>query len=412
MHLFCIAFKFRMGNEQSSRRQTHDMMFDTFMYAPVSTHRTEADHSSRFIQDDVPSLLSIKKNEHLLKTAYRGVWSMEHSMTLGPIARIGQCHVYDEEQDRLIIAYGFTQNGQYLNDMWSYDITTAGWKCITNSLLSPRQYPSAVLIGREMYIFGGVQEIKFYADFHRVNIDTGKVEYIETEGESPCPRTSPMLFVKNNIIYLWSGYDGRAHGGVYSIDIHDIINVDLSQNNYQKPKWHRFQISHTGLPAPAYCAFKDRYFVFGGIDGSPIAQFIPEKGEFDPFPCTGTEPSTELSRPSLIAADEYIFLIGGEANIDFMHIFALDVKRKWWFAFHVRPDNSTLSVADGFVNKLGLFMLPREHSAAVVYSKKKRSIISIMGSRMIEPPPIFKIDLGEALASVHLRSDMIEMLVL
>lgn len=402
-----------MGNEQSARRQTHDMMFDSFMYAPVTTHRTEADHTSRFIQDDIPSLVSSKKQEQLLKTAYRGIWSMEHSTTLGPIARIGQCHVFDKETNSIIIAYGYTQNGDYLNDMWSFNIDTSEWKRISNSLLSPRQYPSAVLIGREMYIFGGAHEIEFYADFHRINIDTGRVELIPIDGEGPCPRTSPMLFVKNNTIYLWSGYDGRSHGGVYSIDIESIINVDLNnQSECPKLTWHRFQSSNTGLPAPAYCEFRDHYFVFGGINGSPIAQFIPEQGEFDPFPCTGTEPSIELSRPSLLAVDEYIFLIGGEATINFMHIFALDVKRKWWFAFHVRPDNNTLSVSDGMVNKIGLFMLPREHSAAVAYSEKKRAIYSIMGSKMIEPPPIFKIDLGEALASVHLRSDMIEMLVL
>lgn len=403
-----------MGNDQSARRQTHDMMFDSFVYTPVTAHRTEAEHSSRFIQEDVPSLGYSKKQEYpLLKTAYRGIWSIEHSVTLGPIARIGQCHVYDKEFNRLIIAYGYTQDGQYLNDMWAYHIDTQEWKRISNSLLSPRQYPSAVLIGREMYIFGGAHEITFYADLHRVNIDTGKVEIIPTIGDGPCPRTSPMLFAKQNKIYLWSGYDGRSHGGVYSLDLESIINIDLNnQNDVPKLSWYRFQSSNTGLPAPPYCVFRERYFVFGGINGSPIAQFIPEKGEFDPFPCTGTEPSTELSRPCLVAADEYIFLIGGEANIDFMHIFALDVKRKWWFAFHVRPDNVTLSVADGMVNKIGLFMLPREHSAAVVYSEKNRTIYSVMGSKMIEPPPIFKIDLGEALASVHLRSDMLEMTVL
>jgi hypothetical protein len=109
-----------------------------------------------------------------------------------------------------------------------------------------------------------------------------------------------------------------------------------------------------------------------------------------------------------VPADELLFLVGGEASFGYMHLFALDVKRQWWFAFHVRPDNVTVSCDDGTVNKIGLFMLPREHSASVVYSPRERELISVMGSRMNEPPPIFRISIGEALAVVHLRSDMLE----
>jgi hypothetical protein len=116
-----------------------------------------------------------------------------------------------------------------------------------------------------------------------------------------------------------------------------------------------------------------------------------------------------LSRPALVAADEYVFLIGGEASSQFMHLFALDVKRLWWFAFHVRPDCDTLSTDDGSVSSVGLFMMPRDHGATVVYSKKTRELVSILGSRMHEPPPIFKIAIGEALGVVHLRSDMLEL---
>ncbi|OHS94123.1 Kelch motif family protein [Tritrichomonas foetus] len=458
-----------MGNDQSARRQTHELMYDSFLYAPVISHRTEAEYTSRFVPDDLPQMIATKTHAPLLKTAYRGVWSMDHAKSLGPASRIGQCHVYDSENNSIIIAYGSDIDGKDHNDLWSLNLNTMKWRKIASSLLPPRNYASAVLIGREMYVFGGAVENHFYADLHHINIDTGKCELINCTGEQqPCPRTSPMLFHKDNKIYLWSGFDGRAHGGIYSIKIRQSENTQennqrTNQENYKENEkennhgsylesnqgsylesnqgsyngnyqgdyrgchgnddellfeWKRFDSVNTGLAAPTHCHFVgngslkgvDKYFVFGGVNGSPITQFIPEKGEFNPFPCIGTIPSTDLTRSTLLPADEYMFLIGGEASIAYMHIFALDVKRKWWFAFHVRPDNNSLSIADGTVNKVGLFMLPREHSAAVVYSPTMRSIFSVMGSRMMEPPPIFKIEIGEALASLHQRSDMLDMI--
>lgn len=195
---------------------------------------------------------------------------------------------------------------------------------------------------------------------------------------------------------MWAGFDGRSHGGIYYI-------------NPQQGEWNRFDISHTGVPAPAFCQHNGVYYVFGGVTGTPISTFNPQTGEFKPFPCTGTEPTHELTHAALVSADEYIFLIGGESTAKFMHIFALDVKRQWWFAFHVRPDRESLSIADGIVNKVGLFMLPREHSCSVVYSPKERVLLSVMGSRMINPPPAFRISLGVPLAALHLRNDMLDL---
>jgi hypothetical protein len=149
--------------------------------------------------------------------------------------------------------------------------------------------------------------------------------------------------------------------------------------------------------------------VYGGITGTPMAIFDPETGGFKAMPCVGVEPGAELSHASLVSADEYIFLVGGDARTKYMHLYALDVKRKWWFAFHVRPDNETLSVSDGVVNRLGLFMLPREHSVSIVYSPRERQLVCAMGSRLIDPPPVFTIAIGEALGALHLRNDMLDL---
>ncbi|OHT14922.1 Kelch motif family protein [Tritrichomonas foetus] len=390
-----------MGHEQSKsqpNRVAYASMHDSFSYAPVTTYRTEATYSARFQGDNFNTGGANLTDQpvSLLNTAYYGKWSMELSHGISPVPRIGQCCVHDPVTDSLVIAYGLDSDGNFLDDCWALHLATLQWRRIREHCLSPREYPSAVLLGRKMVVFGGACGSTFFSDLHFIDLDTGEINIVSSHGRQPVPRTSPAMFSFNDHIYLWAGFDGRAHGGIYRI----------SPNNQH---WHRFDVSHTGVPAPAYCVHKGVCYVFGGVTGTPISTFDPQTGQFTPVTCTGTEPTHELTHASLVSADEYIFLIGGESTVKFMHIYALDVKRKWWFAFHVRPDNQSLSLADGIINKVGLFMLPREHSCSVAYSSRERALVSVMGSRMVNPAPVFRISLGLPLAALHLRNDMLDL---
>lgn len=391
-----------MGNNQGAAvahqaRQSYGKMYDSFSYAPVTTHRTEATYSARFQGENSLNPNAIGQPAPLLKTAYYGKWRMRLLEDLGPEARIGQCNVFDPVNDTLIIAYGHGRDSGYLNDAWVLHLKPMRWSLLQKSLLSPRSYPSSVLVGRKMFIFGGAYENQFFDDLHYIDLDTGNVVIVEIQGNTkPCPRTCPAFFHYDNYLFLWGGFDGRAHGGVY--------RFDLSRNS-----WFRYEKSYTGLAAPAYCCHDGKYYVFGGVKGTPLSVFDPKTGDFQPFPCVGTEPHMSLTHASLISVDEYMFLVGGEDSTAFMHIFALDVKRSWWFAFHVRPDNETLTLADGIVNKVGLFMLPREHSSSVIYSTKERELVSVMGSKMSDQAPVFSVTLGESLSCIHLRNDMLEL---
>ena len=150
--------------------------------------------------------------------------------------------------------------------------------------------------------------------------------------------------------------------------------------------------------------------IFGSSKGHGLSEFDPETQSFQPIVCNGAEPPHEIEHSAMCGADEYLFLVGGQSDILNMHIFALDLNRNWWFAFHIRPDMETLSLDDGIINKNGLFMIPREHSATLVYCKENRTLFSLLGSRFGSPPPVFKISIGSALGSLHMRSDMFEIL--
>ncbi|KAK8889831.1 hypothetical protein M9Y10_034585 [Tritrichomonas musculus] len=341
----------------------------------------------------------------LLKTMYHGVWSMVYPDSVPPLTRVGQCHVYDEEKNTIIIAYGCGIDGKCLNDAWALDLKSLTWRCISRKLRSPRQYASAVLIKKRMFIFGGICDCQFFADLHYIDIDTGEVVVVNTEGEIPSPRTSPIFFCNSakDTLFLWSGY---TFDGLSDESAEFVSSLDLTMDTLQ---WQHFGQSFPGRASASYCCHNSNHYIFGSTNTTGLLAFSEQTGDFKTINCTGSEPQPDLNHTSMISTDEYIFLIGGEATFNYMHLFALDVKRKWWFAFHVRPDGESFATSDGIVNKLGLFMMPREFGASVVYNKEKREIVSVMGSRMMDPPPIFKIYIGEALGSIHMRSDMYEM---
>lgn len=341
----------------------------------------------------------------LLKTMYHGVWSMLYPNSVAPATRVGQCHVFDESNNKIIIAYGCGSDGKCLNDAWVLDLNSLSWKCISRNIRSPRQYASSVLIDKRMYIFGGKCESRFFADLHYIDIETGKVVEVNTEGEIPAPRTSPIFFTNStkNKLFLWSGYtyDDLSDG-----DTEHVNYLDLTADTLM---WKQYGEIFPARSSASYCYHNNNHYIFGSTNAGGLLTFSEQTGEFKIINCTGSEPQPDLNHTSMVSTDEYIFLIGGEATFNYMHIFALDVKRKWWFAFHVRPDGKSFVNSDGIVNKLGLFMMPREFGASIIYDKKRREIVSVLGSRLMDPPPIFKLCIGEALGSIHMRSDMYEM---
>lgn len=394
-----------MGNTESEPPKLYVRPNDSQAYQLANDSNFTSFTPSFQIADKIP-------NRILLKTAYHGIWSMEYPQGAPPEPRNGQCSVFDPIRNELIIAYGVNESGKCLNDAWILNIPTFTWRNLSRGLLSPRQYPSATLIGRKMYIFGGVSNLDFYTDLHSIDIDTGVLTVIETTGIGPSPRTSPIFFSSDNNLFIWSGFDGNTDNNLYSLNINEL-------------NWKTIPQEMTSRSAACICTFPsphqqpfcqnnesnpdDEIFVFGSTKGTGLLTFNKKTLQFDSVNCTGPAPLPELTHPSMIAADEYIFVIGGEATLGHMYLFALEVKRKWWFAFHVRPDNNSLTLTDGVVSKIGLFMMPREHSSALAYNKSTKELISVMGSRLLNPTPAFKVAIGVALGVLHLRSDMYEM---
>ncbi|EAY16234.1 Kelch motif family protein [Trichomonas vaginalis G3] len=380
-----------MGNDQSSQ-MSKPKMLDNSSYFPMAMQRVNSyngpkrNASTTEPDENHPSLL--------LKTAYHGVWSMAYADGVSPIARVDQCHCLDEENNRLIIAYGCDEKGNALNDVWALDIKEMKWTNLRREAYGPRTGASSILMGRELFVFGGSRDRQYFADLHSINIDDGNIRPFDFPN-CPSPRAFPIFFSCNDSFYLWGGYDGQTDDTVYRLDFHT-------------KTWSSYPSQESGRPQAAHCFHKGKHYVYGSSKTHGLLVFDPDQNKFVGIETKGSEPPTDLMNTCLISADEFIFLVGGESTSKFMHIYALEVRRNWWFCFHIRPDGETFVVEDGIVNKMGLFMIPREFGATAVYDKAKRELISIMGSRLLTPVPVFTLAIGEALGLIHLRSDMLE----
>jgi hypothetical protein len=333
----------------------------------------------------------------LLSVAYHGVWTMSYPNAIPPPTRTAQCFVFDPTNEWLVIAYGADSRGTCLNDAWILDIRAFSWRNLSRALLPPRAFASAVLIDRRMFVFGGVNNNTFFADLHAISIDTGEITLFRTSAD-PSPRSSAVLFYDSAKLYLWSG-------------VNTSIPNDLSILDLASSSWSTFPQECQGRAAASFCEHQGEHYVYGSSTSLGLLKFDRARQTFEAIQTIGISPPPQLNHTRLVSVDDYLFVIGGESNSSHMYLFALDVGRRWWFAFHVRPDQTSLSLADGIVSKIGLFMLPRESAASIVYSPRGRELVSVMGSRLVDPSPVFKIEIGEALGVLHVRSDMYEMYV-
>lgn len=341
----------------------------------------------------------VQNNRPTAKPPFSCTWSVHYPTGPSPVSRCGQCQIYDEQTDSLVIAYGVNPAGQFLNDMWILDLKTLVWRLIPAKLHQPRTNAKAIKYNREMLIFGGSCGRTYFSDLHSVNLDTGAVTNFDSSPVSP--RENVLLFVSENSLFVWSGFC-------------DQVSIEIDEFNFDSRKWTVKDLEReSGRRAASFVA--DPHggidYIFGSVPkGHPVTRFIEEKQTFEVMKCSGTAPPPNLTNSMVTVADNFLFVFGGEiTDSSYSYLYALDLQRYFWFPFYVLPDNTTTVFEDGEISKNGIFKLPRQHSGAFAYSIARRSLISTMGSLFLEPSPISIIYIGNALAILNHRSDMLDM---
>lgn len=386
-----------MGSEQSyaSSVLTNNIHpFDEDVYILMNATRTENERA-----DTTNSLVKPVKMPTLLKSAFAGIWSMEMPETLSPAPRTGHFFCYDEQNQTAFIGYGLDSKNQPIFDLWSLNTLTHCWKQIklTGEQIIPRTSARATKVGDEIVIFGGYNDPEYFAEIHSINVNTGYLRHLQTTGLEPSPRSSPIVECYNNKIFVWGGFNSNFPT---ELNILDLTTME----------WRQVETSVSGRTAVPHAVIGSKLYSYGGSKNGGLLIIDLEQETVDVIQTIGSEPPSAVMSAGMVAADHYLLVFGGKAKSESTLMYACDIHKMWWFVFYVVPDGETVSIQDGTLSELGLFMLPRISSFAVCYVPEKRTIMAFLGHPLNDPPPLFNVNIGDALPILHLREDMLSAL--
>ncbi|OHT10105.1 Kelch motif family protein [Tritrichomonas foetus] len=333
-----------------------------------------------------------------IKSAFNGVWSIILTSSLCPPNRIGQFSCYSKEKFTEYIGYGISPSGITLTDVWEFNTQTLTWRKIllNGEKISPRSGSSAIFYNGCIIIFGGYNKPNYFGDLHTINVNTGEVRRHKTHGQEPEPRSTPIMGIYNRKLFIWGGYNGNY------------IN-DLSILSFDDMKWNKISFEFSGRSSIPFLTDKNQIFAYGGSNENGLVSINMETLSIENVITTGCCPPAEIASAGMVNIGEYYLFFGGKASTKYTILYALDVKRMWWYVFHVLPDDVTTSLDDGKISDLfQIFMIPRIYNYSFCYNEKKRQVMAFMGTPHSDPPSIFIISIGEALGFINLRQDMRE----
>ncbi|KAH0787315.1 Kelch motif family protein [Histomonas meleagridis] len=383
-----------MGSDVSSPTSTNF----SDVYVPMSGIRLNNEKE----KENNPTAQSLQRNRrsHIVKTFFSGVWSLEQTDSpIAPVSRTGQFQCYSEYKNSTIIGFGIDENGNNLNDVWFLHKGTRQWSnfVLSGIPISPRSGSRAVAIENILFVIGGVNGLNYYNDIYSINLDTGLTQIIETIGAIPTPRSSFVLSVFNNQIFLWGGYNGTWPSDLYILDLQTLT-------------WEMLPNDVMGRSNSAYETVGNLVYIYGSSKTGGLLVINMSDRSIETLPTTGPEPSPTLLDATMVHFDTYLMFIGGKSATPTTFLYAIDLTKMRWFVFHILPDGTSLSAVDGTINDLGMFMIPRTYSMSAFYDEQKREIVTFLGCPSAEQKNLFILGVGEALAALHLRSDMFDII--
>jgi len=146
-------------------------------------------------------------------------WTEITTSGTAPPARSSPAAVYDATRDRLIIfggnssTSGLTLTG--INDAYALDLATNTWSALSaTGAPSPRLYHAAVVLDREMLVYGGTPNFDgpYHEDTYALNLDTDTWRLVSATG--PESRFGAELFADavQGRVYMFGGHDGTNLG--------------------------------------------------------------------------------------------------------------------------------------------------------------------------------------------------------
>lgn len=368
-------------------------------YVPMSGYRSDKNDDS-IVTPKPNTNCSVVHNPSLLKGWVQAVWSLLNTNGPGPCPRSSHFSAYDSENGLLYIGYGLDKENMPLNDIWVFNFTKNIWTQLPcNGFdLAQRSGARAALFRDYLAIFGGYANKQYIADFHLINVKTFEIIRPECRGPVPAARSSPVIQAYGDKIFIWGGYNGNYLS-------------DLSILDTETKIWHFIDIDIKGRTGCPFVLIDNLLYIHGGAkeENAPMMTINLENNEIGQIMPKGVNINTKIMNSSMVKAGPVLIMLGGRANDDFTHVFAFHLKRESWFVFHIAPDGETVSTADGNVDDIGLFQLPRTATTSLVYRENERAIYGFLGAPLMEPPMIHRLAVGDSIAFINLQDDLLSM---
>ncbi|KAG5647562.1 hypothetical protein DXG03_008915 [Asterophora parasitica] len=215
---------------------------------------TKVDPKSNEKQDDGLYLLNLVSRE----------WTKVSVHGPGPVGRYG--HAVTMVGSRFIV-FGGQVDGEFLNEMWSFDLnslrTKAVWEFIDPVGEAPARRTGHVCLtyGDRIFIFGGTDGQYHYNDTWAFDLSTRQWSELQCIGFIPTPREGHAAAVIDGVIYIFGGR------GVDGKDLSDLSAFKISNQ-----RWYMFQNmgpSPSGRSGHAMASVGSRVYVLGGESFTP-----------------------------------------------------------------------------------------------------------------------------------------------
>jgi hypothetical protein len=286
-------------------------------------------------------------------------------------------------------------------DCWALNCISLLWRRVPlhGALLAGRTGARAAKSGDELFVFGGFSDPDYFADLHAINVETGEVRLLQTTGECPSARSTPIVVIRHSNLYVWGGFNGDWPSELFVLNLATLI-------------WCKYPQNVTGRTAMPFVLDDNVVWSYGSSKNPGMLRIDLDCNVIAIEPTSGAEPPSVVMASQMVRVNSYAFFFGGRANSKWTLMYACSLRTMWWFVFHLTADGKTVSATDGSLSDLGLFMLPRIHSFSMCYVPESRHIVAFLGQPEIEPPPLFVVSIGEAMGVINLRDDMREIFAL
>lgn len=370
---------------------------------PPKRKKIEKNQTRKIIQSN-PSKPYFLPQPTLFKMSFSGIWSIIYPQSLAPSPRIGSFSVCNEVTEKIYIGYGTDPNGVMMNDIWKFDLRSKKWKMIViEKQLLPRTNCSATIDQETsmIYVFGGeINGCEYVGQLHSINPNNGKVRIYDYDSDKDAPsnRFSPIIQFYKKKIFLWGGSDGDKN--LSNLYIFDLLEL----------KWRVKTIDVQGRVDSPWCLYENKVYSYGGSKNTNLLIFDLDEEKVEQESCIGNQPPADETGGCMLRVNNFIMYFGGKSQTNWSLLYALDLKRHWWYVFYILPDGVTTTINNGRINEFGLFMLPHSYHLAAGYSNTERTLFITLGSSFKNPPSIHAFSIGEALSIINLRDDILESL--